>query len=258
MTCHPHHLPTVLPCLCTSLNRTFTTSRTAYNVSWDPTHSISVTGLAKCSQPHPPLSRPWTCQTLSHAALCSLPVPALCGRDSRAPSRAPAVCQAAGSKAWDPAWVHSHLSVDRPVSFLCQAHRRIPSREAAPWYPAAGYLNGGLHPVTSVACYSCGPPGAISRQLLLQEAALGQGVDIFMPSHRLSSSYSLQESGYLESVGIWSYIHVSSPSLTWGRRGCWEMLLWPDQVLLCSSGVWKLLRWWVVMGTEGFLDGTHL
>lgn len=55
--------------------------------------------------------------------------------------------------------------------------------------------------MTTVACYSCGPPGAKSKQLLLQEAALSQGVGIFMPSHRLGISYCLQESevcGYLE------------------------------------------------------------
>lgn len=136
------------------------------------------------------------------AATCSLPVPALCGRDGRAPSHALAMCQVVRYKAWDPAWVHSILSVVRAVSILSQAHRYIPSREAAPWYPAPGYLNRGLHPVTTVACYSCGPPGAINRQLLLlQEAALSQGVDIFMPSHPLGSSYCLQESevcGYLE------------------------------------------------------------
>lgn len=100
-----------------------------------------MTGLVKRSQPHPPLSRSRTCQMLSQAALCSLPVPALRGRDGRASSRVPAVCQVVKYEAWDPAWVYSPLSVDRPVSLLCQAHRCIPSREAAPWYPAPGYLN---------------------------------------------------------------------------------------------------------------------
>lgn len=131
----------------------------------------------------------------------SLPVPALHGRDGRTPSRAPPVCQVVRYKAWDPAWVHRPLSVDRPVSLLCQAPRCITSREATPWYPAPGYLNRGLHPVTTVACSSCGPPGAINRQLLLQEAALSQGVDIFIPSHHLGTSYHLEESevcGYVE------------------------------------------------------------
>ena len=156
-----------------------------------------MTGLAKCSQPHPPLSRSRSCQTLSQVALCSLPVPALRGRDSRTSSRAPAMCKVVRYKAWDPAWVYSPLSVDRPVSLLSQAPICIPSREAAPWYPAPGCLNRGLHPVTTVACSSCGPPGAINRQ----EAALSQGVDIFIPSHHLGTSCCLEESevcGYVE------------------------------------------------------------
>lgn len=124
-------------------------------------------------------------------------------------------------------WTHQGRQVGSNNSFLTQAHHCTQDGEAALWFSTPGYLNRGLHPVITVACYILCPPGTINRQILLLEAALSQEVEIIMPSRHWVSATVWRRVSY---VGVGGGVHVPffghrPGSFTWGRRGCWEMLI---------------------------------